>query len=278
VKPEDFAAEIAQIVRSVVTPLETRIKELEARELPSPDLGAIAALVDVPTPADGKDGVAPTLDEVLAALKPSVDEALAALPTPQDGRDAPTLEEVLAQIPKPTDGRDAPTLEEILAQVPKPVDGKSVTLDEVRPFMEAELAKWALEFERRSAAVLERAVDRIPRPADAFALEDIELSLGDDGRTVTFGFKRGEAMVTRSVKLPAQIYRGVFSKTASYEPGDCVSWGGSSFICQVATGPANDLVAGESGGPWRLAVKRGRDGNNGRDYRPIDPAPLRVPK
>jgi hypothetical protein len=57
-------------VRSVVVPLETRIKELEARELPEPDLAAIAALVPAPVAVDGKDGVAPTLDEVLAALIP----------------------------------------------------------------------------------------------------------------------------------------------------------------------------------------------------------------
>jgi hypothetical protein len=207
-----------------------------------------------------------------------VGEALAALPTPRDGRDAPTVEEVLAQIPKPVDGRDAPTLDEIVAAVPVPRDGTSVTLDDVRPMLEAELAKWALEFERRSVATLERAVDRLPRPVDAFNLEDIELSLGEDGRTVTFGFKRGDVAVTRSITIPAQIYRGVFSKSASYEPGDCVSWGGSSFVCHVATGPANDLVAGEAGGPWRLAVKRGRDGAPGRDFKPVQAAPVKVPR
>ena len=274
-KPEDFAAQIAGIVRSVVTPLEARIKELESA---TPDLAAVAALVEVPTPADGKDGVAPTIEEVLAALKPTVDEALAALPVPADGRDAPTLEQVLAQIPKPADGRDAPTLAEVLAGIPAPKDGASVTLEDVRPMLEAELAKWALEFERRSVATLERAVDRLPKPADAFALEEIELSLGDDGRTVTFGFKRGDALVTRSVVMPSLQYQGIFSKTASYEPGDCVSWGGSLFVCQKATGAATDLVAGESGGPWRLAVKRGRDGNPGRDLKAIQPGPVRLAK
>jgi hypothetical protein len=45
-------------------------------------------------------------------------------------------------------------------------DGKSVNLDDVRPMLEAEVAKWALDFERRASGVLERAVDKLPKPEE----------------------------------------------------------------------------------------------------------------
>src|SRR5690606_21379356 len=41
--------------------------------------------------------------------------------------------------------------------------GNSVTLDDVRPFIEAELSKWALEFERRASDLIQRCIDRIPK-------------------------------------------------------------------------------------------------------------------
>jgi len=90
---------------------------------------------------DGKDGVSPPLDEIVAAVisqipEPEkidadhiIDEVLSKLPTPRDGRDAPVVNVsdvaavVLANIEKPKDGkngkngRDAPDLETIVRRV-----------------------------------------------------------------------------------------------------------------------------------------------------------------
>lgn len=46
------------------------------------------------------------------------------------------------------------------------IEGRSVTLDDVRPVVEAAFSSWALEFERRSIDMLQRAIERIPTPRD----------------------------------------------------------------------------------------------------------------
>lgn len=185
----------------------------------------------------GQDGKSVSIEEVLPLLKSQLHEKIGAIPHPKDGRDG-------------LDGKD----------------GKSVTLDDVRPYLDAELAKWALDFERRAQETLQRAIDRMPKPKDgidgkhgrdAFNLEDVQLSLGEDERTLTLAFVRGEERAERTISLSHPIYRGVW-RQGEYVKGDCVTFGGSAFIALRDTGSKP-----ETDDSWRLCVKRGRDGRDG---------------
>lgn len=90
--------------------------------------------------------------------------------------------------------------------------------------------------------------------------EDIGLTLMEDGRTVRFSFDKGDTEYAFQIPFPVVIDRGVFSEGKEYEEGDGVTWGGSYWIAQRATGHKPD---GPDSG-WRLAVKRGRDGKDAK--------------
>lgn len=131
------------------------------------------------------------------------------------------------------------------------------TAEQVAASLEGEFAKWALGFERKADGVLDKAVEKLRQPADgkdALALEDFDISLSDDGRTVTMQLKSGEQLVERTLKIPSVLYKGVFTEQA-YEKGDAVTYGGSLWIAE------KDCPDGRPGASddWRLAVKRGRD-------------------
>lgn len=56
-------------------------------------------------------------------------------------------------------------------------------------------------------------------------------------------------------------YVGVYQDGKSYEPGDMVTWAGSSWHCNEPT----TTRPGDGSKAWTLMVKRGRDGKDGRD-------------
>jgi hypothetical protein len=128
--------------------------------------------------------------------------------------------------------------------------------------LETVVAKWALDFERRAADLLQRAVDKFPVPKDgrdALDLDDLSVEHDGDGN-VTLRFVRGELRKEFSIRLPRFKDCGVFREGVEHRAGDGVTWGGSFFIAQ------KDAPAGKPGesDDWRLAVKRGRDGKDGR--------------
>lgn len=259
--PIQFAKQVAELVRDQVTrataPLLERLATLESR----------------PEPVIPKDGTSVTVEDVLPAL-------LAAIPEPVKGPpgDSVTVEQVLAAIPTPKDGTSVtldevlavltPHVDEALAALPVPKDGTSVTLDDVKGLVESNMATWALDFERRAQDLLQRVADKMPTPKngrDATSLDDIDLVLGGDGRTVMLRFLGGDQVREKSIKLATIIDRGVFKRGETYEPGDAVSWGGSLWVAQADTSDAPEESRG--GKPWRLAVKKGQ---NGKDLRPDD--------
>jgi hypothetical protein len=254
--PIGMAKQMAQIVRDAVAqatgPLEARIKQLEER--PEPDLGAIAALVQPAAP--GKDGVSVSLDEITVAVLPMLEARVDAIPAPADGKSV-TLPEVLAEL--------RPHVDEVLAAIPVPKDGKNVTLEEAAELLEILMAKRAVDIERHAAGVLERAIDKMPKAKDgrdALDIEDFEMVIAEDGRTLTVRLKRGELVIEKSVRIPTMQYLGVHDETRSYERGDSVSWGGSTWMCEkdgISARPS------DTGSGWRLLAKKGRDGTNGRN-------------
>lgn len=90
---------------------------------------------------------------------------------------------------------------------------------------------------------------------DGLGFDDFDLIETDKGLVLRFA--RG-AMV-KEFSLPVVIDRGVW-QPGEYAKGSGVSWGGSWWIAQKDTEAKPDTP--DSG--WRLAVKRGRDGKDGK--------------
>ena len=263
--PTQFAQQVAELIREQVArataPLIERLATLEAR--PEPKDGTSVTVEDVmptllasiPAPIAGEPGTSVTVEDVMPTL-------LAAIPAPIAGEPGTSvqLDQVLAVI--------TPRVDEAIAALPVPKDGVSVSLDDVKGLIESNMAGWALDFERRAHDTLGRALDRMPAPKDgrdATSLEDIDLVLAEDGRTLVVRFLAGDVVREKSIRLATILDRGVFKRGDTYEPGDAVSWGGALWIAQTKTGDSPD--ESRDGTPWRLAVKKGRDG---KDLRPDD--------
>lgn len=224
---DDVIHAVRDYVARAVGPIEQRLQAIEAR--PAPERGEKGE-----TGAAGRDGV--------------------------DGKDgAPGRDGI--------DGKDGLNGKD--GEPGRPgLDGKSVTLEDVRTYLDAELATWALGFERRAQDVLQRAIDKIPAPKDGrdgkdgkdgrdgLGVEDFDIAL--DGRDLTVTITRGDFTKSRTVRIPALLDAGVFREGTTYEKGDCVSFGGSTWIAQ------KDAPEGKPGlsSDWRLAVKKGRDGKD----------------
>lgn len=224
---------------------------------------AISAL---PVPKDGIDGVAGK-DADPKVIRVEVERAVAAIPAPKDGRDGKDGESIRGE--RGNDGKSVtvedvrPIIEAAVQAIPRPSDGKSIALDDVRPILEAELAKWALDFERRAGDTLQRTIDRMPVPKDGregingkdgFTPDDFDIEI--KGRVLTIKMKCGSGIVSRETRLDGlPQYRGTYKSGSAYENGDAVTYGGSLFIAEQDTAAAPET---DSSG-WRLAVKRGRD-------------------
>jgi integrin beta 3 len=148
------------------------------------------------------------------------------------------------------------------------IDGKSVTLDDLSSTLEILVSKWALEFERRATDSLQKAVDRMPAPkdgedgkngADGLGFDDMDVQF-DGERCISIVFAKGDITKKFDLSVPAVIDRGIYREGTEYSRGDGVTWAGSYWIAQDKTAAKPD-----SGDGWRLAVKRGRDGKDGRN-------------
>lgn len=231
---------VQEAVKAVSEKYDARIAELEAQ------------LKNLPAPEKGDKGNSVTIEDI----KPLIEEAVSAIevPVPENGKDGADGENGKDG----ADGKDGLNGSDGL-DGKDGVDGVSPSPDEVAKSMEGIFAKWALDFERKADDKLEKAIDRMPRPKDGrdgLEIEDFELSLGEDGRTITAALKRGETVIEKSVKIPAILDKGVYSDAVSYEKGDGVTYAGSYWIVQ------KDSPEGKPGSSddFRLAVKRGRDG------------------
>jgi collagen triple helix repeat protein len=90
----------------------------------------------------------------------------------------------------------------------------------------------------------------------ARALKTAMMTTPDGGRTLRWVI--GDAV--HEIKTALVLDAGVWKEGASYVPGDAVTLGGSLFIAQAET-----TAKPSKSDDWRLAVQRGKDGNN---YRP----------
>ena len=89
---------------------------------------------------------------------------------------------------------------------------------------------------------------------DGLGIEQIDY---DGERT----FRLANEKIDRSFMLPFPIDRGLWKPGRMYERGDVVSSDGSAYHAQEST----DKEPGTLGSGWRLMVKQGRRGRDGRD-------------
>ncbi|HFI2225243.1 TPA: hypothetical protein ACHY14_000749 [Pseudomonas aeruginosa] len=231
----------------------------------------------IPAPADGQSV---TIDDVAPMIRDEVAKAVAEVPPAKDGESVtvddvrPVLAELVskavADLPKPQPGKDADmdALRSHLDGLVKSLElPKGPSVDEVAATFERRFSDLTLSWERQARETLEKAADRMPIPKngengrDALPLESFDLSLSDDGRTVTVKMQAGDTILEKSVRIASVIDRGVYSAEKSYEQGDGTTYGGCYWIAQ------KDAPAGAPGASadWRMAVKKGRDGKDLRD-------------
>jgi hypothetical protein len=163
---------------------------------------------------------------------------------------------------------------------PSGVPGKDgASLEDLRGMIEAELARWALEFERRAWEMYQRSLEKFAPPKDGidgqpgrdgFGFEHMTMDY-DGERTFTWTYTRGDEVKTFAFEVPLPFEAGIWKRGQSYAKGAIVTCGGSAFIAQRETTDAPETP--ESG--WRLFVKRGRDGKDGKGEKgePGEPGP-----
>ena len=177
------------------------------------------------------------------------------------------MEQRFASLPVPKDGDPG-------KQGEPGKDGKSFTAEEAKALLEPELAKWALDFERRAHDTLQKTIDRFPKPKDgedgkdgidAIGFDDLTVE-HDGARGFTLKFVSGERVKEFAFSMPVVIDAGYYREGGAYEKGDGVTFGGSYWIAQSLTRTKPEIGNDE----WRLAVKKGRDAKT--------PASLETPK
>jgi len=245
-------------------------------------LGKIPKPKDGEPGADAENGKSVTAEELAPLVEVEVGRAVAALSKPEDGKSVaaedvrPMLAEMVSEavksIPEPKPGKDA-DMEALRLHLDNLFKGfeppKPPSAEEVAATFERRFSDLVLSWERQARDTFDKAADRMPVPKDgadgrdALPLESFDLSLGEDGRTVTVKMQAGETVIEKSLKIAAVIDRGVYSseKAAIYEQGDGTTYGGCYWIAQK---DAPEGVPGSSS-DWRLAVKKGRDGKDLRE-------------
>jgi hypothetical protein len=195
------------------------------------DLAAVAALVEVPKPAEVDMAAVAALVAVPEIDLGSLARAAAALVP------APTL-------PQPEHGRDALDLEILPA------------IDEAKQYPRGTYAAhrgglWK-SYERtnglRGWECIVEGIDSVTVTQDSVREFTVTLS------------KSSGASAVQKFSLPVQVYKGVHRDGEEYEAHDTVTWGGSVWACKEAT--TDKPGASEH---WQLAVKAGRAGKDLRE-------------
>lgn len=282
---EALAKALVPAVAGVVKSLTARIDDLERqlKELPAPveiDLmkiadqvaemvyvpaaEEIAALVVLPEPIPGEKGKDADPVDLDALAKAAAE--LVQLPEVKDGERGADGSSVSIDDLRPV---MADLLAEAVKSIPAPVepkdgqDGRDAIHLEILPAIDAEKSYARSTYAKHNGG-LWRAFEKTTgmRGWECIVEGIAELSIEQAGErsfkalaTLSSG-----AVTEKSLTIPAQIYRGVF-RSGEYEPGDVVTWGGSAWHCEEVTSDKPGEVGSKG---WTLAVKRGRDGKDGK--------------
>jgi hypothetical protein len=262
IDPVEFGKAMGAIVKEATAPLLLRIDQLEkqlgAISIPSAedaakliDLEALAKSAAALVPK-AENGTSVSTDDVRPLVDELVSKAIAALPAAEKGKDA-DMEVLKSHIGELVKGLEPAS--------PLPVP----SVEEVAATFERRFSDLTLSWERQARDTFDKAADRMPKPKDgrdALSLDEFDLTLAEDGRTVTVKMQAGETVIEKSLKIAAVLDRETFKHDGAYEKGDGVSYGGSFWIakCDAPKG-----VPGSGETDWRCAVKKGRDGKDLRE-------------
>lgn len=83
----------------------------------------------------------------------------------------------------------------------------------------------------------------------------------DGERTIRLVTKAGTVIEGGTITLPIPLFQGPHDPTRTYQKGDLVQWNGGGYLC-IAPVEAGRPHEGAKG--WRLFVKPGRDGKDGK--------------
>jgi hypothetical protein len=191
---------------------------------------------------DGADGksVAP---EVVKAI---VSEAVAALPKAKDG--APGVDG--------KDGKDG-------LNGRNGIDGRDALALNILPAIDEKRSYPQGTFARHEGGIWRAANDTLGLrgwECVVAGIKSLTIELEDERTLVVTTALTGAEHVAKRVHLLHPIDRGVYRPEQNYKRGDGVSFGGSFWIAQVDDS-ADKPGTSEA---WRLAVKRGRDGKDGK--------------
>jgi hypothetical protein len=251
---EMMAGLIGEEVEKAIAPVKAENESLKAR---------VAALEATPAPEKGEpgengaDGVSPAPEAIAEAFAPlaeqiiteAVVKAVAELPVSVGEKGEPGERGEVGADGK--DGSDGRGVKELLIDR----DGNLIaSMDD------GEMKSLGPVVGKDGANGIDGTPGNDGR--DGFQLEDFDACVLDDDRTIELSFKSGEHEHIASLKWPTIIDRGVFKEAADYEPGDGVSWGGQYWICKEATSVKPD--SSKDGIPWRLAIRKGRDGKDAK--------------
>jgi len=242
----------------------TRLRALmEKSEQSAPDEQAIAAsvLAQITIPA------APVLPDIAQMVK----DAVAEIPVP-DSPVLPDIESMVQRavsaikVPQPEPLPDiAQMVKDAVAEMPKPDDGepgengKDALQLEILPLINPEKA-----YARGTYAIHQGGLWRSYQKTTGMkgweclvdGISDIDITQRDERNFTVTAIKSSGEKTEKTFSVPVMIYRDIFKDGEKYFPGDSVTWGGSVWYCNEATGdkPGEDGSKG-----WKLAVKRGRD-------------------
>lgn len=135
---------------------------------------------------------------------------------------------------------------------------KAEIVESLKPYIDSAHGKWALEFERNATDLMLKTIAAIPEPEpgkDGLSPENFSVEHKDGGRVIVYKLTAGGQEFISEHRTHMQIYRGVWKADGDYLIGDCVTFGGSSFVAERD----NPGKPETSNCGFRLAVKRGRD-------------------
>jgi hypothetical protein len=228
-----------------------------------------------------------------------VQTSIASFAAPKDGRDADPVEVEQLIEARMKDLRTefvALIAEAVARAIPAPVEGKSWDPEALAPLIETAVSRAIAArpepvsvrqamIDRDGSLVLvlsdqtttnlgqvvghsvdQEAIERLvkttieqqPKPKDGLGFDDLEV-VYDGERRMEFKLERDGHVKEFGFDLPIVIYRGIYQESRPYERGDCVTFGGSSWIAEIGNPPGKP---GTEASGWRLAVKAGRPGKD----------------